>query len=530
MKFIEIVNTPRFRLRLILAVFAALVAARLIIHAFGVSLGYLYLILICLGGLWFGYRGGILSATAASAIFLLEISLYRDWPLRDAVAGNSLSRIFFYYLGGLVMAMLADAERRFRSGNLKKFLSAKKKKIFIDEPLSTKDRFLDVTSSNKFRIWFLICGFLVFIGIRLGSHAFGFSLGYLYLTLVCLAGFWFGLPGGLISAAAASAVFFAEITLFPDWPLRDVVVKSMYLRMLFFFAGGIAMSFLSEMDRQLREKLKELARYDELTNCVNFRWIMEILASEINRCRRYHKEMAVIMMDIDHFKDINDKFGHVAGNKVLREFAATVKANVRNVDIVGRYGGEEFLIVLPEANHKQALRVLERVKSKMVEMRLPFNVTEEGLKPVLHFSAGIASFPLNGKGLEEIINVADRALYQAKSGGRNRIIVERRRFIRIKPLSSLNVEFSEPFSDKGLKVVEIVNISESGMLAVLGSQTQCEEIICRLHLPGKDSKTELKCKVVHKERSDKDLYLMGMYFMNADPSLKDALSALAGVK
>jgi len=514
----------------LLAFFAALAAARPVVHSFGISLGYLYLILICLGGLWFGYKGGILSATAASAVFLVEINLYRDWPLRDAVAGHTLSRVLFYYLGGLVMAVLADAERRFRNSNLRKFLSARKKKIFIDEPLSTSDRFLALTSSNRFRVWFLVCGFLVLIGIRLSSHAFGFSLGYLYLTLICLAGFWFGLPGGLISAAAASAVFFAEVSIFTDWPLRDVVARSMYLRMAFFFAGGIAMSFLSEMDRQLREKLKELARYDELTNCVNFRWIMEILASEINRCRRYQKEMAVIMMDIDHFKDINDRFGHVTGNKVLREFAAAVKANVRNVDVVGRYGGEEFLIVLPEANHKQALSVLERVKSKVIELRLPFGASEEGVKPVLHFSAGIASFPLNGKGLEEIIDVADRALYQAKSGGRNRIIVERRRSLRIKPLSSLNVEFSEPGSGKGLKVVEVVNISESGMLAVLGDQTQCHEVICRMHLPGRNSKTELKGRIIHKERSDKDLYLTGIYFLDPGPSLKEVLSSLAGVK
>ena len=529
MKFIELASSPGHRLRFLAAVFILLVVVRLVVHAFGFSLGYLYLTLICLAGFWFGIKGGLIAASSASVIFLLEITLFKGWPLRDVVAQNATTRIICYYTGGLVMAILADAERKIRNGNLRKYLAAKKKRAFsaLDGPLSTKDRLLDVTSSDRFRISFLIGGFMLLIIARLASHAFGFSLGYLYLTLICLAGFWFGIKGGILSAAAASMIFFIEVNVFRDWPLRDMVVKSMYIRMLFFFTGGIVMSYLSDMDRRLREKLKEFARYDELTNCVNFRWIIEILENEIARCSRYSKEMAVIMIDIDHFKDVNDKYGHVAGNRVLREFASVVKANVRSVDIVGRYGGEEFLIVLPEANHEQALRVLRRVKSKMMEMKVPLQADAGLPKPVIHFSAGIASFPLNGKGYEELINVADKALYQAKAGGRDRIVVERRRYIRMKPLSSLKVELVNPSAKERFIVLDVLNISQDGMLAAIKGDIGGSELVCRMRLPQKEDASDVKCRIVHKERSGDDLYLVGVSFVDAGPELKAGLSVLS---
>lgn len=526
MKLIEIANSTRLRLWFLAGAYVCLISVRLFVQAFGFSLGYLYLILICLAGFWFGLKGGFIAATAASAIFLAEITLFKDWPLRDIVAATAHIRIIFFYLGGATLALLADAERKFRGSRLRQYLTAKKKKIFTGQPLSTKDKFLDLTSSDRFRIWFLIIGFICLIIARILSHAFGFSLGYLYLTLICLAGFWFGMPGGLWAAAVSSLIFIVEVSIFRDWPLRDVVAKSMYLRIAFFFTGGMAMSYLSEMDRKLRDKLKELARYDELTECVNYRWIMEILANEITRCRRYHKEMAVIMIDIDHFKEVNDRYGHVTGNKVLKAFAETVKANVRSIDIVGRYGGEEFLVVLPEANHRQALTVLERVKNKVMDLRFSFMGAEDGVRPTLHFSAGIASFPLNGKGMEELINIADRALYQAKAGGRNRIVVERRRIIRIRPFSSLKVELENPAAREKIAVIDVVNISESGMLAAVGKDTDASELLCRIHMPQRTSPPEIKCMVIHKERSDKDLYLMGLSFLNASAETKADIAGL----
>ena len=87
-----------------------------------------------------------------------------------------------------------------------------------------------------------------------------------------------------------------------------------------------------------------LAQYDELTGCLNFRWTMELLEKELFRCFRYHKTLTLMLIDLDHFKNINDTHGHLIGNKVLQLFAGTLAKNLRTVDIVGRYSGEEFLV------------------------------------------------------------------------------------------------------------------------------------------------------------------------------------------
>ena len=393
-------------------------------------------------------------------------------------------------------------------------------------PLSPKEKLLQATNSDKFRLAFIVISFICLIIIRLISHAFGFSLGYLYLTLICLSGFWFGFRGGLITATISSLIFTVEVSIFRDWPLRDVVVKSMYLRMAFFYVGAIALAYISESDKKLKEKLNELAHYDELTNCINFRWIMEILENEVKRCMRYHKEMAVVMIDIDHFKNINDVYGHQVGNKVLKQFAEAVKNNVRDCDIVGRYGGEEFLIILPEAEHKSALVLLERIKGKISEMQLPVLSGYEKIRPSLHFSAGIAYFPLNGKNIQELINVADRTLYQAKSAGRDRIMAERRRSIRVKPLSSFNAELINTAKQEKLPVTEIINISQGGMLAAVSKEPEGAEFICRIRLSDNEPPIEFNCKIVHKERSNKELYLTGFYFLDIPKEAEKRLKFL----
>jgi diguanylate cyclase (GGDEF)-like protein/PAS domain S-box-containing protein len=162
--------------------------------------------------------------------------------------------------------------------------------------------------------------------------------------------------------------------------------------------------------KELEEKLRDLASHDELTGCLNFRAIMEILENEVVRSRRYQKTFSVIMIDIDRFKRINDEYGHLAGNDALVAFAGVLKDSVRSIDSVGRYGGEEFLIVLPEADPQHALVVLERVRHNLEQVK----------DFTLKFSAGIAVFPHNAKDLKELIWVADSALHQAKQEGGDR--------------------------------------------------------------------------------------------------------------
>ena len=301
----------------------------------------------------------------------------------------------------------------------------------------------------------------------------------------------------------------------------------MSLHYFYLFVFLLVILFFIEKERRLKEKYRDLAHYDELTGCVNFRWITEILENEISRCKRYHKEAAVIMMDIDNFKKINDRHGHTAGNLILKVFAQTVKKNVRNIDIVGRYGGEEFLIVLPEADRDEALLVLERVKQNVKGIPLPLLVSDDYISPILSFSAGISSFPLNGESYQELISVADRALYQAKSEGRDKIIVEKRRSIRVKPLPGMKAELAGAPGIGGLPVVEILNISRTGMLVAVPKDIEGKDFLCKIRFPSKEEIAEVKCSVVHKEKSDKELYHIGFSFIGASKDFeKDLISMI----
>ena len=181
----------------------------------------------------------------------------------------------------------------------------------------------------------------------------------------------------------------------------------------------LAIEDISER-KELEERLKALASRDELTGCVNFRTIMELLENEITRSKRYRKTFSVIMIDIDRFKKINDEYGHLAGNDALAAFAGVLRNSVRSIDSVGRYGGEEFLIVLPESDPQHALVVLERLRKNIEQTRITSPHMKKTIDFTLEFSAGIAVFPLNAKDLKELIWIADSALYQAKLTGGNR--------------------------------------------------------------------------------------------------------------
>jgi diguanylate cyclase (GGDEF)-like protein len=150
-----------------------------------------------------------------------------------------------------------------------------------------------------------------------------------------------------------------------------------------------------------------------LTKLYNRRHLMETLANEIQRCRRHQRVLSVMMVDVDEFKNYNDKFGHQAGDKVLVEVASVLRKFTRDVDCVSRYGGEEFLLVLPETQIEGAARVSERVREHLANKKFG------GSKITL--SIGIAEFPAHGDSPEAIIASADAAMYKAKRAGRDRV-------------------------------------------------------------------------------------------------------------
>jgi diguanylate cyclase (GGDEF)-like protein len=196
----------------------------------------------------------------------------------------------------------------------------------------------------------------------------------------------------------------------------------MLLAML--YMGGevtaLRSAFARRRDRlnSAMEQLAELAMRDELTGLYNRRYIMDVLAQQQALANREHVGFTLLYCDLDHFKRVNDRFGHHCGDRVLCEFAKLATGVVRSVDYVARFGGEEFLLVLVGADNTEAMAVAERLG----ESTRHLTVAPGELGYRLTVSTGVASFR-PGERVEDVIQRADLALYRAKSGGRDQIIV-----------------------------------------------------------------------------------------------------------
>ena len=170
----------------------------------------------------------------------------------------------------------------------------------------------------------------------------------------------------------------------------------------------------------LRSRLEHQSIRDSLTSLYN-RHFMEIsLDREVHRSIRNGNELSVLMLDVDHFKKFNDTYGHEAGDCILREVAETFRELVRQEDIVCRYGGEEFVIIMPETSQAAAIERAESIRGSVSELRVRFRT--EALREVT-ISIGVATFPQSGGTLEEMLRSADRALYMAKHNGRNQVVM-----------------------------------------------------------------------------------------------------------
>ncbi len=167
----------------------------------------------------------------------------------------------------------------------------------------------------------------------------------------------------------------------------------------------------------LFQHIQQLAITDPLTGIFNRRHLFELGEREFLRARRFNRALAVTMIDIDHFKITNDAFGHAVGDAVLKELCQLIKSNVREVDIIGRYGGEEFTVILPEADLAAAQDIAERLRG-VVEKAFS---NPHNLAPGITISLGVAVLQADTPNLENLIHAADIALYTAKNSGRNRV-------------------------------------------------------------------------------------------------------------
>jgi len=168
----------------------------------------------------------------------------------------------------------------------------------------------------------------------------------------------------------------------------------------------------------LYEKVQELAITDGLTGVYVRRHFIERLDEEVARSKRYNLGLSLLMIDLDHFKRCNDTYGHLVGDIVLKEITKIMKEYVRQVDLIGRYGGEEFVIALPDTDKKSAINIADRIRSSVEKHK--FRAYDETISMTI--STGVASFPENGEDVVTLIDSADQALYKAKQEGRNKVM------------------------------------------------------------------------------------------------------------
>ena len=169
----------------------------------------------------------------------------------------------------------------------------------------------------------------------------------------------------------------------------------------------------------LQARLREQAIRDPLTGLFNRRYLDEVIMSELARAERGHQPLSLVMCDIDYFKDINDNYGHLAGDEVLRAFSRLIKQYSRGGDIICRYGGEEFLLILPNMAREAAIARAEQIRLAFAAALMSYNATV--IRATASF--GVAAFPDDGHEIDVLIAAADKALYAAKHGGRNQVMI-----------------------------------------------------------------------------------------------------------
>jgi diguanylate cyclase (GGDEF)-like protein len=183
------------------------------------------------------------------------------------------------------------------------------------------------------------------------------------------------------------------------------------------FAGQVGLSIANI---KLREALRTQSIKDALTGLYNRRYMEETLDREVRRAARAEQSLGIIMLDLDHFKKFNDTYGHDAGDAVLRETGTFLFKSIRAEDFVCRFGGEEFVVILPTADLAATRGRAERVRLKMKELTIVHQGRSMGM---ITISVGVAVFPEHGMSPKELMAAADAALYEAKRGGRDQVVV-----------------------------------------------------------------------------------------------------------
>lgn len=197
--------------------------------------------------------------------------------------------------------------------------------------------------------------------------------------------------------------------------LKASSVQTLYIAANAMMSLAVGIGFILMASDRLREELEHVASHDSLTNALMRRTLIAASEPELERCRRHGRSMGLLMLDIDHFKAINDTHGHQMGDRVLVDFVKRITPLLRRPDLLGRFGGEEFVVLLPETSQEEAVAVAERLRDAIAS---PL----EGVPPVT-VSIGVTANRPDDARIDVLLARVDRALYKAKAAGRNRIAV-----------------------------------------------------------------------------------------------------------
>ncbi|MBN2705458.1 MAG: GGDEF domain-containing protein [Deltaproteobacteria bacterium] len=275
--------------------------------------------------------------------------------------------------------------------------------------------------SGLWKTLFEICAMLVVVSVVVRHSGYIESpLLSLYFLVIIVTASTAGIGITMAMAALISAAYLYLASMAVDaGSLTEAGARLRLLQLFpFWLVAYLASMFAYEAEHS-RLQLARMAHTDSLTELWNMRMFANFAEQEFARSRRYQRPFSIIMFDADNLKTVNDRFGHQAGSAMIQVMGRLLKENLRASDVVARYGGDEFIIMLPETPAEMAFLTAERIRCRLAESALPppaRNLSFSG-------SAGVAAFPVHGSELNGIIRKADAALYQSKRGGKNRVSI-----------------------------------------------------------------------------------------------------------
>ena len=294
---------------------------------------------------------------------------------------------------------------------------------------------------------------------------------------------------------------------------------------------------------RLYEKAQKEAMFDDMTTLYTRRYFLESCNREYSKAKRYGDVFSVIMADIDYFKYFNDTYGHILGDEILKKLASILKSNVRQADIVSRYGGEEFAILLPGTDTDGATLTAEKLRS-VIEKELTMEIGGGKIEKIT-ITAGISTYPHDGKTIEEILAISDKFLYAGKESGRNMIVnmalYEKSMKINEKRLTSrykTTIKVARGINriqsieiktkDDGWKICTIKDISKNGFKGVLEHKTEVDNTYkCKAVGDSEVCNPDtFSIRIAHAEKIHHNRYQIGVEITEANDTWKKIYTLL----